>query len=268
MSDTSSAIAERPMEWLKDEISEVLRQWEKENKAEGYWRKPLVAVAEASDPLFLKLKRAVAEDHAMPVDILPEAQSVVVFFLPFRRLLGEENATAGAMAARSWCRSYVDTNTAIGEINAHLKRRFEQLGYQASVTPATHNFDQERLISRWSHKHLGYIAGLGTFGRNHMLITKSGCCGRLGSLVTSLRLPATTRPTGEYCLLKAGHACRACIAKCTYGALKKMPFDRHACYAQCLRNDAFYEDLPLVDVCGKCAAEVPCSYEVPELPEK
>lgn len=29
-------------------------------------------------------------------------------------------------------------------------------------------------------------------------------------------------------------------------------------------NDAHFSDLPLVDVCGKCACEVPCSHKIPE----
>jgi hypothetical protein len=49
------------------------------------------------------------------------------------------------------------------------------------------------------------------------------------------------------------------------GALFETRFDRQACYRQCLANDAHYSDLPLVDVCGKCASQVPCSHEIPEI---
>jgi len=142
-------------------------------------------------------------------------------------------------------------------------------GFDASTTPATHNFDEKKLVSRWSHKHLGYIAGLGTFGTHHLLITRAGCCGRLGSLVTSMALPPSSRPQEEWCLHKQGRRCSACLSKCVYGALGESTFDRRACYRQCLENDAHYTDLPLVDVCGKCGCNVPCSYGIPtekELP--
>jgi epoxyqueuosine reductase QueG len=201
----------------------------------------------------------------MPGELLSEARSVVVFFLPFQPRLGRENDQTAPFAARSWAESYVTTNRVIGEVCSHLKSRLEEAGHTAAATPATHNFDEKRLLSRWSHKHLGYIAGLGTFGHHHLLITEAGCCGRLGSLATSMSLPATPRPQVEYCLLKAGHRCQACMVKCKYDALKKTAFDRHACYEQLLRNNDFYSDLPLVDVCGKCACEVPCSYRIPKL---
>jgi epoxyqueuosine reductase QueG len=160
----------------------------------------------------------------------------------------------------------VATNQLIRGINTHLDALMENAGYRSAVTPATHNFDEKKLVSRWSHKHLGYIAGIGTFGHHHQLITASGCCGRLGSLVTQMPLPPTPRPAEQWCLVKAGRDCQACVAKCPCGALSERDFNRRRCYAQCLTNDAHYKDLPLVDVCGKCGCQVPCSYGIPISP--
>jgi epoxyqueuosine reductase QueG len=250
------------LDWLQEEIDRTIEQW-KEKTGKDYWQKPLVGIASADDPLFAQLKVAVSPDHAMPQELLKEAQSVIVFFLPFKPSLGEENDRETFWAARTWAESYVTTNALIGTINTHLKNVLEEAGYSAFSTPATHNFDETKLISGWSHKHLAYIAGLGTFGFHHLLITQAGCCGRLGSLVTSVALTATARPQQERCLVKAGHRCWACVPKCQYEALHKTHYDRQACYQQLLKNDAYYSDLPLVDVCGKCACEVPCSYGIP-----
>lgn len=250
-------------DWLRTEIEKIVTRW-KEESHQDYWRKPLVNIAAANDPLFDQLKVAVGSEHAMPEDLLQGARSVVVFFLPFQPWLGKKNTEEEFFAAREWAESYVTTNQLIAGINTHLKNIIEKAGYAVSTTPATHNFDQEKLISGWSHKHLAYIAGLGTFGLNQLLITEAGCCGRLGSLVTSMPLPETPRPQREWCLEKAGHSCHVCVSRCRYEALHKTRFDRHACYQQCLKNNAHYTDLPLVDVCGKCACEVPCSYRIPE----
>jgi epoxyqueuosine reductase len=254
------------VDFLKETLENTIEEWVKSEKSKDYWRTPLLAVASADDPLFEKLHEAVHQDHAMPGDLLPGARSVIVFFLPFKKELGQENHSAGAFASRSWAEAYVTTNSLIADINSRLKSLLENAGHRASTTPATHNFDSEKLISFWSHKHLAYIAGLGTFGHNRLLITASGCCGRLGSLVTTAVLPATPRPGKEWCLLKAGERCMVCVSRCKYGALEREHFDRHACYAQCLRNDAHHGGLPTTDVCGKCACEVPCSYQVPEAP--
>jgi epoxyqueuosine reductase len=257
-----------PHGWLLEEMTRFITDWTKRTGAENYWLDPLVAVASAKDPMLYQLRRVVDPEHAMPVEIMPEAQAVIVFFLPFRRWLGEENDRQKNLAARSWAESYVTTNRLIRAVNQHLKGILEAMGYLAETTPPTHNFDLEKLVSRWSHKHLAYIAGLGTFGHHHLLITPAGCCGRLGSLVTSMPIAATKRPTEEWCLLKAGHTCLACVSKCRFDALHKSRFNRQVCYQQCLKTDAHYSDLPLVDVCGKCACEVPCSYQIPALPLK
>lgn len=230
----------------------------------AYWRLPAcVGIAHVHDPLFGKLREVVAPDHALPHDLLPSAASVIVFFLPFREDLARENRREFPYASRSWAEAYVATNTLISEICSAVQKHLAEQGHECAVTPATHNFDEKRLVSRWSHKHLGYIAGLGTFGLHHQLITAQGSCGRLGSLVTSKPMEPTPRPGEEHCLAKRGHACMACIHRCTYGALTMEGFDRHQCYAQLLATDRHFTDLPLVDVCGKCVADVPCSYGIP-----
>ncbi len=253
------------MNWLYDEIRAAMARRHSEHETADYWREPLVAVASAQDPLLSRLRTAVDPEHAMPSDLLPGARSVIAYFIPFQKWVGDENDKSGSLAARSWAESYLATNKLIAAINTHLKGCLEQAGHAAATTPATHNFDEEKLISRWSHKHLAYIAGLGTFGHHRLLITSAGCCGRLGSLVTTLDLEPSERLREKLCLLKAGRRCLACVSKCESKALQEHSFDRHECYRQCLRNDRHFSDLSLVDVCGKCACKVPCSYEAPPI---
>lgn len=247
---------------IRSEIEEYLADW-RQRRGRDYWRRPRVGVAAADDPLFPDLKSAVDPSHAVPRDLLKRARSVIVFFLPFVRDLGRANDACEGFASRGWAEAYVETNLLIRKIGGRLSRLLRGAGHSVRVTAATHNFDEKKLVSAWSHKHVAWIAGLGTFGHHHQLITEAGCCGRLGSLVTSLEIPPTHRPAREWCLHRAGLPCLACVSKCRYGALFEERFDRHACYGQCLANDAHYRDLPLVDVCGKCACEVPCSYEIP-----
>lgn len=251
------------MEWIENEIQSTISRWKSDNGDMDFWRRPLAGVASANDPLIDRLRLVVDSEHATAFDLLASAKSVIVFFVPFHRWVGRENDRSGFHAARSWAESYTATNSLIGAINQHLKDRLEMEGFEASTTPATHNFDEKKLVSRWSHKHLAYIAGLGTFGIHHLIITQAGCCGRLGSLVTSMALPPSSRPQKEWCLHKQGRRCLACLSKCTYGALRENAYDRRACYRQCLENDALYSDLALVDVCGKCGCNVPCSYGIP-----
>jgi epoxyqueuosine reductase QueG len=229
------------------------------------WRVPLVGFASAADPIFRHLRRAVSPSHAMPQDLLAGAGSVVAFFVPFSRAVAAGNVP-GTDASASWARAFIRTNELIGEIGERLREFVESRGYRAAVTPATHNFDPERLVSDWSHRHVAYAAGLGTFGLNRMLITEAGCCGRLGSLVVSVDLPPDPRPASPHCLERAGLPCGRCVGRCVGAALFPDRFDRHACYRMCLRNEGLHAAMGKADVCGKCLVGLPCSLGNPVRP--
>ncbi|MBT8332616.1 MAG: hypothetical protein KJP06_09865 [Deltaproteobacteria bacterium] len=66
-----------------------------------------------------------------------------------------------------------------------------------SDTGPTHNFDEDILMARWSHKHLAHLANLGRFGAHCMLITPEGCTGHLGSLVTEADLAVQLSKSGR-----------------------------------------------------------------------
>jgi len=145
-----------------------------------------------------------------------------------------------------------------------MKERIEASGHAAvAVTPATHNFDPEKLISDWSHRHIAVAAGLGRMGLNNMLITEAGCCGRLGSFVTSLDLAPDPRPEEHACLYLHNGSCGRCADRCVGQALFTDRFDRHNCYKVCLRNETEHESVGQADVCGKCLVSIPCAFGNP-----
>ena len=226
------------------------------------WRTPLAGFCSASDPLFQELKKVVSPTHALPHDLLASAQTVIAYFIPFGRSIAESNK-AGRPASRAWAELYVQTNNLIRALGEHMKGLLEALGYESMAPPATHNFDRERLISDWSHRHAAYIAGLGTFGLNNMLITHRGCCGRIGSLITSLAVTADERPTQERCLYRHNSSCMLCVGRCVGSALFPDRFERNKCYAMCQENEARFKDLGKADVCGKCLVGLPCSLTDP-----
>ncbi|HET89993.1 MAG TPA: epoxyqueuosine reductase, partial [Chloroflexi bacterium] len=126
------------------------------------YRTPLVGFAVAADPRFAELRHIVEPTHLLPTDLLPGARSVVSFFLPFARWVVEANAQHREAVAREWAVAYVETNALIGRITAHLIESLGNLGVRAAAEPATHNFDPVSLVSRWSHKSVAVIAGLGS----------------------------------------------------------------------------------------------------------
>ena len=230
--------------------------------SETKWGEPLVAFASADDELFGSLRQRISPSHALPNELLPDARTVIVYFLPFEATVIASNIPDTG-CSREWAVAYIETNRLIADMNGYLHDQMPRLGYESAVTPATHNFDPQKLISDWSHRHIAYIAGLGSFGLNNMLITAKGCCGRLGSLITNLAIEPTRRTGEENCLFRQRGLCRKCLERCVRSALTAEGFDRHRCYAMCLENAERFSQLGLADVCGKCLVNVPCSRQSP-----
>ncbi|GKU27504.1 (Fe-S)-binding protein [Clostridium folliculivorans] len=243
---------------LEKLIREFIKKYQEDNDIESGWKEPLISYADASDKRFYKLKEIVSPSHAMPQDFLPGAKTVVSYFIPFEDFIVESNIE-GRISSKIWARAYIETNKLIFDLNSYIKNELEKLGYKSNIIPATHNFDTTKLISDWSHRHVAYISGLGTFGLNNMLITEKGCCGRVGSFVTDLELEPSNIKEGENCLYKRNNVCKKCVARCVNAALKVESFNRHKCYEMCLSNAEVHSEIELSDVCGKCLVNLPCS---------
>lgn len=218
------------------------------------YRRPLVAIVKADHPEFANLQHYVDSSHLLPQDILPGAKSVISFFLPFDKSVVIANVKSG-YAAREWAIAYIETNRLIDRICASLWDLLAVQGHAGRWKLPTHNFDPILLVSRWSHKSVGVIAGLGTFGLHQMVITDSGCAGRFGSLVTTAPLKPTAQPDQpkQRCRYYADGSCTVCVDRCPVDALREDGLDKALCYERCLEVDRYHAELGLTDVCGKCA---------------
>ncbi|OHD74746.1 MAG: hypothetical protein A2177_10305 [Spirochaetes bacterium RBG_13_68_11] len=247
---------------IRNEIEGIVARRHEERRTATRWLAPLVGFASAADPLFERSKQVVSPTHALPGDLLPGARTVVVWFVPFERSVALSNIP-GSAASREWAVAYVETNNLLAAIGARVAEFLHVRGHEASSPPPTHQFDRTRLVSDWSHRHAAVAAGLGAFGHHNMLITAAGCCGRLGSLATTLEVEPDVRGGEEACLHKSGASCLRCVRRCVNDALHESGFDRFRCYEMCLRNGGVHRGLGTADVCGKCLAGVPCSFGDP-----
>ena len=254
------------IETLRQQLETVVVAELQKPDSNHFWESPIMASAPA-DERFTVLPDIAMDEHLLPRELLATARSVLVFFIPFQKWLIKENRE-GDRPCRNWGLAYVQTNNLIEQASRALSDILKQAGFRSALTPATHNFDAEKLMARWSHKHLGHLVGLGRFGTHCMLITPRGCCGRLGSLVTEAELgehPLVT--TRDACLLKAGQPCGKCVERCPAGALAADTFDRRKCWERLNDNYRildYLSDLPgTTDVCSKCAAMMPCSFSNP-----
>jgi epoxyqueuosine reductase QueG len=246
-------------EKISNHIKEFVANYNLLNKTETQWDEPLIVFADANDPMFLNLKKIVSSSHALPTDFIEDAKTVITFYIPFKEEVNISNVKSEE-SSHEWATAYIETNKLITDLNTYIFDKLAEANYDSTKLPPTHNFDKEKLISNWSHKHIAYIAGLGKFGLHQMLITEKGCSGRIGSIVINLEIEPTRRQEKEYCLFRYNKTCKKCIEKCVDGALKVDSFDRHKCYERCLINAKKHSELGLADICGKCISKVPCAF--------
>jgi epoxyqueuosine reductase len=220
---------------------------------------PLVAVANAVDPLFADLKKVevVGPDHKSPLEWLEEAKAVIVYFLPFTSKVREANRTPGHPATE-WLYGRIEGEQFNRALSEYLMKYLSDHGYQALAPSRDGRFSIKDRRSNWSERHIAFIAGLGTFGLSRSLITRNGSAGRIGSVITDLSLEPTPRnyvAKEEYC-----SKCGACILRCPPLAIDEKGKDNVVCGEYLDRVLARYR--PRYG-CGKCQTGVPCEDKIP-----
>ena len=221
---------------------------------------PLIGFASANDPLFLKLKEpeVVGPHYKLPRDWLPDAKSVIAYFLPFSSVIKKANRKPG-LPAMEWVYGRIEGEEFNVFMRQSIIRLIEQNGGKAVAPLLEEDYKVSNLRANWSERHAAYIAGLGTFGLSKSLITAKGCAGRYGSVITNLEL---TPDKQKY---QVHHAfcrnCGKCVEKCPSGAITPEGKNVNVCY-QYLRNVIKPQFAPRYG-CGKCQTGVPCESSFP-----
>lgn len=123
-------------------INEFIKYYSESENVTAKWKEPLIAYADAMDKMFLDLKYIVSPYHGVPKDILPEAKTVVAYFIPFDESIVRSNIE-GKASSKIWAKAYIETNQLILDLNTYIKDELQKLGYKSNIIPATHNFDEK-----------------------------------------------------------------------------------------------------------------------------
>lgn len=232
---------------------------------------PIFAVGDPDDPLFEELRKpnVVGPHTLLPRDWLPEANSVISFFLPFSNEVKRDNsADPQGWPSPGWLHGRIEGQAFLLDFCRELVSQLSQEGEQSVVPALDSRFwsvsppepgSELAYTSCWSERHAAFVCGLGTFSLSKGLITEKGLCGRFGSIITTARLPRTSRPyheVEEYCT-----HCGACARNCPAGAISLEHGKQHKpCYdfqAKVLERWG-----PRFG-CGKCQVAVPCMSGIP-----
>lgn len=256
------------------------------------WEEPLIGFADGDDPIFRHYKKVIGDFHLTPREALakhlqgkgldgenpPEKVSVISWVLPIPLEARLSLRRETLVPSLRWNHTRWPGQDFLNELARYVVSLLGELGHQA-VAPDLASFRETRELangpaSNWSHKHIAYAAGLGTFGIHCTLITAKGSAMRTGSVVTDLALPPTPRTYTNYlgnCLFARDGSCGRCIERCPVNALSPLGFDKKRCreynyhiqgkiLKEAGREEGYLGHFP---VCGLCQTKVPCEDRIP-----
>jgi len=288
----------KPAQFIEDEIrafvrtSSLNRMPIMDNPV--IYDEPLVGFADGDDPIFTEYKNIIAPTHLTPREALakthhkspedmPENISVISWILPVTRLIRESNHRNTVNPSRLWTSvEYYGEYIFLEAMLEHVVEFLTEMGYLAAAPAIEPYFKdtmmelkingeewdivkiKEKGVSNWSEKHVAYAAGLGTLSFSGNFISERGVAINIGSVVTSLVLPASQR-TAENpyanCLFYTTGTCKACAARCPAGAIDESGHDDIKC------ANHFFEIRYLEKKynigragCGMCMTKVPCEF--------
>lgn len=240
-------------------ILDFVKQYEEQNHLVGLTNTPVIGFAAADDPEFDSLKIAVHPEHHIPTDSLPTAKTVISYFIP----LTKEAAGIGQCTEENkklFNKGFGQSKGIHTGLFPAIQKFIEAQGYEACLPIDAGIISDEILVSRWSQKHVGKIAGIGNMGINTQLITIRGCLGSIGSIITSMPIEPSEKVNEEYCLYKRNGTCGVCQKRCPSGALGMNNVKAHVCrpYTRSVNSGT-----PNANKCLCCSANLPCSTRAP-----
>jgi len=170
---------------------------------------PIFACGAADDEYFTLLKQPslIGKHFMLPKEWLPQAKTVISFFLPFTAAVKKGNRRNVLWPSEEWLFGRMEGQTLLNKLCVHLKSELINAGYN-SLVPAldkgsrTKNqspYPELSITSNWSERHVAFICGLGTFALSKGLIWQKGITGRFGSIITELHLPPDKRDYKNRC---------------------------------------------------------------------
>ena len=269
---------------IKDFINDSPENTLESRTPEKAWGEPVVGFSRGDDPLYEAYKEYVGPFHWTPWEIFketfPDAKAgpgeltVISWILPQTEVTKRDNRREKTFPAERWARARVFGEIVNEKLRKHVVSVLQGQGYEAVAPQLSPNWtrqpsDKYVFASTWSERHAAYAAGLGTFGLCDGLITPVGKAIRVGSVVTSLKIPPTPRPYDNhraYCLFYAKGTCKKCISRCPVGALTEEGHDKVKCrnyvHDVCLEYIKTRFDFAGYG-CGLCQTGVPCESGIP-----
>ncbi|MFX0071976.1 MAG: epoxyqueuosine reductase, partial [Candidatus Hermodarchaeota archaeon] len=193
-------------DWFKEKIKHFLLKDDsnKMNQVDSsliFDPEVLVGFVSGNDPIFEKYKEIIGDFHLTPVEAfikyckknniaIPSSMeniSVIAYILPINKETKKENFIySNRMPSERWANTRLFGEKANQNLQKYLVMELEKEGINA-VAPMTQAYmfriNRKIWASTWSHRHMAFAAGLGSFGLSDGFINEKGIAMRCGSLV-------------------------------------------------------------------------------------
>lgn len=254
-----------------------------ETLAERYFDEPQVNFASADDPLFTDFKRIIGPWHFTPREAY-EAEygqdswrggTVISWVMPWGKGLRDSIRRCKDRPSVEWTLAYnLSTKVLQKQVRAALLSKLAELGHQG-VAPVDSNWftvvdAPGGRSSAWSERHVGYVAGLGSFGLNNGFISNYGMAVTLSSVVTDAVLAPDGHSVNHHkalCLFHAKGGCGVCMQRCPAGAITRNGHDKELCreygYGSESMRIAAERGVQGPAGCALCHINVPCEFKPP-----
>jgi len=242
----------------------------------------IVGFALANDPIFDKYKEIIGEFHLTPIEAFKKFcernslesnfkdLSVVAYVLPINEETKKENFEySKEMPSERWAHTRLFGEQANQKLQKYLVNELEKEGIKA-VAPMLEKYmykvNRDIWASTWSHRHMLYATGLGSFGLSDGFINPRGKAMRCGSIIVELNLPsdASKRPSNPY---KFCTKCGDCIKNCPVNAISfEKGHNKHNCSEHVISTIPYINEKYGINIyaCGLCQVGVACSSGIPK----
>ncbi len=247
----------------------------------------LVGFVRGDDPLLYEYKEMIIGPfHYTPQEVMewaagrqgvkapePASIAVVSFVLPQTDAIVDDNAEQERWCSARWAQGRLYGEIFCQKLMTAMLEELADKGVLAVAPDLMPDFRKRRYpevgwASPWSHRHMAFAAGLGSFGMSDFFISERGAAHRCGSLVVALPLEPNRERQPHHrhnCLHHQTGGCLICSTRCPVGAISEAGHDKDRCSRNVIRNITRNQLVNKVNIygCGLCATATPCSQESP-----